>query len=33
MLRVKFDRVEVDNCTTCHGIFFDEFEKEQLGFP
>lgn len=30
MLKVNFDGVEVDNCTGCHGIFFDEFEKEQL---
>lgn len=30
MLKVKFEGVEVDNCTGCHGIFFDAFEKEQL---
>jgi uncharacterized protein len=30
MLKVNFEGVEVDNCTSCHGIFFDAFEKEQL---
>jgi Zn-finger nucleic acid-binding protein len=27
---VTFADVEVDRCTDCQGIFFDEFEKEQL---
>ena len=30
MLKVNFDDVEVDKCSGCQGIFFDEFEKEQL---
>jgi len=27
---VTFGGIEVDRCTDCHGLFFDEFEKEQL---
>jgi Zn-finger nucleic acid-binding protein len=30
MIKVNFAGVEVDRCTDCQGIFFDEFEKEQL---
>ena len=30
MERVIFGGVEVNRCTDCHGLFFDEFEKEQL---
>ncbi len=30
MEKVTFTDVEVDRCTDCQGIFFDEFEKEQL---
>jgi Zn-finger nucleic acid-binding protein len=30
MVTVTFASVEVDRCTDCQGIFFDEFEKEQL---
>ena len=30
MVKVNFAGVEVDRCTSCQGIFFDEFEKEQL---
>ena len=30
MVKVNFDGVGVDNCAGCHGIFFDEFDKEQL---
>ena len=27
---VTFGGIEVDRCTDCHGLFFAEFEKEQL---
>jgi len=30
MVIVTFAGMEVDRCTDCQGIFFDEFEKEQL---
>lgn len=30
MESVTFAQVEVDRCTSCKGIFFDEFEKEEL---
>ena len=30
MVPVTFGGIEVDRCTDCHGLFFDEFEKEQL---
>jgi Zn-finger nucleic acid-binding protein len=30
MEKVAFASVKVDRCVDCHGIFFDEFEKEQL---
>jgi Zn-finger nucleic acid-binding protein len=30
MERVIFGGVEVDRCTDCHGLFLDEFAKEQL---
>lgn len=30
MVKVIFGGVEMDRCADCHGIFFDEFEKEQL---
>jgi len=30
MEKVTFAGVEVDRCTDCQGIFFDEFEKDQL---
>src|SRR5262249_49659690 len=30
MVPVTFGGVEVDRCTDCHGLFFDEFKKEQL---
>ena len=30
MEKVSFESVEVDRCTHCHGIWFDEFEKDQL---
>lgn len=30
MVKVTFAGVEVDRCTGCQGIFFDELEKEQL---
>ena len=30
MMKVNFAGVEVDRCTDCQGIFFDELEKEQL---
>jgi Zn-finger nucleic acid-binding protein len=30
MVAVNFAGVEVDRCTSCQGLFFDEFEKEQL---
>src|SRR5262245_55188438 len=30
MVTVTFAGVAVDRCTDCQGIFFDEFEKEQL---
>lgn len=30
MVKVRFDGIEVDRCTDCLGLFFDEFEKEQL---
>jgi Zn-finger nucleic acid-binding protein len=30
MVKVNFAGVEVDRCTGCLGLFFDEFEKAQL---
>jgi uncharacterized protein len=30
MVKVNFAGVEVDRCTSCQGLFFEEFEKEQL---
>lgn len=30
MMKVHFAGVEVNRCTDCQGIFFDEFEREQL---
>jgi len=30
MVKVTFGCIEVDRCTDCQGLFFDEFEKEQL---
>ena len=30
MVNVNFAGVEVDRCTSCQGLFFDEFEMEQL---
>ncbi len=30
MVSVEFADVDVDRCTACHGLFFDEFEKEEL---
>jgi len=30
MVKVKFADVEVERCTDCQGIFFDEFAKESL---
>ncbi len=30
MVKVTFGGIEVDRCTDCQGLFFDEFEKEQL---
>ena len=30
MVKVNFAAVEVDRCTHCRGIFFDELEKAQL---
>ncbi len=30
MVKVMFAGVEVDRCLDCHGLFFDELEKEQL---
>lgn len=30
MVSVSFAGIEVDRCTSCQGLFFDEFEKEQL---
>jgi Zn-finger nucleic acid-binding protein len=30
MVKVNFAGVEVDRCTDCQGLFFDELEKEQL---
>jgi len=30
MEKVTFAGVEVDRCMDCHGLFFDEFEKERL---
>ena len=30
MTPVPFGGVEVDRCTDCQGLFFDEFEKERL---
>ena len=33
MLKVNFDDVEVDNCTGCYGIFFDELEIPRVCSP
>lgn len=30
MVKVTYASVEVDRCTGCQGIFFDEFERERL---
>jgi uncharacterized protein len=30
MVKFHFAGIEVDRCTNCQGIFFDEFEKELL---
>jgi Zn-finger nucleic acid-binding protein len=30
MIKVAFAGVEVDRCTNCQGIFFDEFEKARM---
>jgi Zn-finger nucleic acid-binding protein len=30
MVPVTFAGIEVDRCTDCQGLFFDEFEKDQL---
>jgi len=30
MVKVTFGGIEVDRCTDCQGLFFDEFAKEQL---
>ena len=30
MAAVTFEGLEVNRCTGCQGLFFDEFEKEQL---
>lgn len=30
MVKVTIDDIEVDRCTDCQGLFFDEFEKERL---
>src|SRR5262245_58277329 len=30
MVKVTFAGVQVDRCTDCQGLFFDEFEKEEL---
>ena len=30
MVEVTFAGVEVNRCTSCQGIFFDQFEKERL---
>ena len=30
MVAVKFRSIEVDRCTGCQGLFFDQFEKEKL---
>jgi len=30
MVKVRFGGIDVDRCTDCQALFFDEFEKEQL---
>src|SRR6185503_16807013 len=30
MVKLTFGGIAVDRCTDCQGLFFDEFEKEQL---
>ena len=30
MIKVRFHGVEVDRCTDCQGLWFDEFEKDDL---
>ena len=30
MVKVQFADAQVDRCTNCQGLFFDEFEKEAL---
>ena len=30
MVKVQFGEIEVDRCTVCQGLWFDEFEKTEL---
>ena len=30
MIKVRFHGIEVDRCTDCQGLWFDEFEKDDL---
>jgi Zn-finger nucleic acid-binding protein len=30
MEKVTYEKIEVDRCTQCKGIYFDQFEKNQL---
>lgn len=30
MVKVLFEGVEVDRCVDCHGLWFDQFEREEL---
>jgi Zn-finger nucleic acid-binding protein len=30
MVKVQFHQIEVDRCTDCQGLWFDEFEREAL---
>ena len=30
MVKVLFEGIEVDRCVDCHGLWFDEFEREDL---
>ncbi len=30
MVKVTFHNIEVDRCSNCQGLWFDEFEREEL---
>ena len=30
MIKIRFEGIEVDRCTDCQGLWFDEFKKDEL---